>query len=152
MIFKMSSQKEDYLAEFNSQFNLFATDNLGFENYPPLQNPFGTVTTSGNVSTLLSSKIRNIATNSPLFAFAENQGKRSAFLLGENLWKWRLQSHIDNQSFEKFDVFIDKVIQFLASNNSKKSLSKMSKKKVSPSATTSSRVYIRQTMVHCGVV
>jgi hypothetical protein len=122
LIFKMSSQKEDYLAEFNSQFNLFAADNLGFENYPPLQNPFGTVTTNGNVSTLLSSKIRNIATNSPLFAFAENQGKRSAFLLGENLWKWRLQSHIDNQSFEKFDVFIDKVIQFLASNNSKKSL------------------------------
>ncbi len=122
LIFNMSSQKEDYLAEFNSQFNLFAADNLGFENYPPLQNPFGTVTTSGNVSTLLSSKIRNIATNSPLLAFAENQGKRSAFLLGENFWKWRSQSHIDNQSFEKFDVFIDKVIQFLASNNSKKSL------------------------------
>jgi len=55
-------------------------------------------------------------------AFAENQGKRSAFLLGENLWKWRLQSHIDNQSFGKFGVFVDKIIQYLASNNSKKSL------------------------------
>ena len=122
LVFKMSGQKEDYLAEFNSQFNLFAIDNLGFENFPPLQNAFGTVTTNGNVSTLLSSKIRNIETNSPLLAFAENQGKRSAFLLGENLWKWRLQSHIDNQSFEKFDVFVDKIIQFLASNDSKKSL------------------------------
>jgi len=122
LVFKMSGQKEEYLAEFNSQFNLFAIDNLGFENFPPLQNAFGTVTTNGTVSTLLSSKIRNIATNSPLLAFAENQGKRSALLLGENLWKWRLQSHVDNQSFEKFDVFIDKIIQFLASNNSKKSL------------------------------
>ena len=122
LVFKMSGQKEDYLAEFNSQFNLFAIDNLGFENFPPLQNPFGTVTTNGTVSTLLVSKIRNIATNSPLLAFAENQGKRSAFLLGENLWKWRLQSHIENQSFEKFDVFIDKIIQFLSSDNSKKSL------------------------------
>ena len=122
LVFKMSSQKEDYLAEFNSQFNLFAIDNLGFENFPPLQNPFGTVTTNGSVSKLLSSKIRNIDTNSPLLAFAENQGKRAAFLLGENLWKWRLQSHIDNQSFEKFDVFVDKIIQFLASSDSKKSL------------------------------
>lgn len=122
LVFKMSGQKEDYLAGFNSQFNLFAIDNLGFENFPPLQNAFGTVTTNGNVSTLLSSKIRNIETNSPLLAFAENQGKRSAFLLGENPWKWRLQSHIDNQSFEKFDVFVDKIIQFLASNDSKKSL------------------------------
>jgi hypothetical protein len=121
-VFKMSGQKEDYLAELNSQFNLFAIDNLGFENFPPLQNAFGTVTTNGTVSTLLSSKIRNIETNSPLLAFAENQGKRSAFLLGENLWKWRLQSHVDNQSFEKFDVFVDKIIQFLASNDSKKSL------------------------------
>ena len=122
LVFKMSGQKEDYLAEFNSQFNLFAIDNLGFENFPPLQNPFGTVTKNGTVSSLLVSKIRNIATNSPLLAFAENQGKRSAFLLGENSWKWRLQSHVDNQSFEKFDVFIDKIIQFLSSDNSKKSL------------------------------
>jgi hypothetical protein len=122
LVFKMSGQKEDYLAEFNSQFNLFAIDNLGFENFPPLQNAFGTITTNGSVSTLLSSKIRNIETNSPLLAFAENQGKRSAFLLGENLWKWRLQSHVDNQSFEKFDIFMDKIIQFLASNDSKKSL------------------------------
>ena len=122
LVFKMSGQKEDYLAEFNSQFNLFAIDNLGFENFPPLQNAFGTVTTNGTVSTLLSSKIRNIETNSPLLAFAENQGKRSALLLGENIWKWRLQSHVDNQSFEKFDVFVDKIIQFLSSNDSKKSL------------------------------
>jgi hypothetical protein len=122
LTFKMSGQKEDYLAEFNSQFNLFAIDNLGFENFPPLQNAFGTVTTNGTVSTLLSSKIRNIETNAPLLAFAENQGKRSAILLGENSWKWRLQSHVDNQSFEKFDIFVDKIIQFLASNDSKKSL------------------------------
>lgn len=122
LLFKMGAQKEDYLASFNSQFNLFAIENIGFENFPPLQNPFGTVTTNGNLSVFLSSKIRNMETNSPLLAFAENQGKRTAFLLGENAWKWRLQSHVDNQSFDKFDVFIDKTIQFLASNNSKKSL------------------------------
>ena len=120
--FKMSGQKEDYLSVFNGQFNLFAADNIGFENLPPLQNAFGTVTTKGAVSVLLSSKIRSIDTNSPLLAFAENQGKRAAYLLGENSWKWRLQTHVNNQSFEKYDVFIDKIIQFLASNNSKKSL------------------------------
>ena len=122
LVFRMSNQKEDYLASFNSQFNLFALDDIGFEQFPPLQNAFGTITTNGNVAVLLSSKIRNIDTNAPLLAFAENQGKRSAFLLGENLWKWRLQSHVDTQSFEKFDLFIDKTIQYLASTNSKKSL------------------------------
>jgi len=122
LVFKMSGQREDYLNEFQSQFNLFAIENIGFENFPPLQNLFGTITTNGNVSFLLSSKIRNVSTNAPLLAFAENQGKRTAFLLGENSWKWRLQSHIDNQSFEKYDVFTDKIIQYLASTTSKKSL------------------------------
>lgn len=122
LVFKMSGQREDFLSEFHSDFNQFAIENIGFENFPPVQNLFGTITTNGNVSVLLSSKIRNVATNAPLLAFAENQGKRTAFLLGENSWKWRLQSHIDNQSFEKYDIFIDKIIQYLASSNSKKSL------------------------------
>lgn len=122
LVFKMSSQKEDYLADFNPQFNLFATDNIGFENFPPLQNAFGTITTNGNVNVLLSSRIRNIATGAPLLAYAENEGRRTAYLLGENIWKWRMQNHLDQQSFEKFDVFVDKTIQYLASNNSRKSL------------------------------
>ena len=120
--FKMSNQKEDYLADFNTQFNLFALDNIGFEQFPPLQNAFGTITSVGNNNVLLNSRIRNIATNSPLLAFSENIGRRTAYLFGENSWKWRLQSHVDNKSFEKYDIFIDKTIQFLTSNNSKKSL------------------------------
>jgi hypothetical protein len=122
LMFKMSSQKESYLARFNPQFNLFATDNIGFENFPPLENAYGRITLKGNVSVLLSSKIRSMDTNSPLLAFAEIQGKRSAFLLGENLWKWRLKSHLDTDSFAKFDVFMDKTIQYLASSSSKKAL------------------------------
>ena len=120
--FKMSNQKEDYLADFNTQFNFFALDNIGFEQFPPLQNAFGTITSVGNNNVLLNSRIRNIATNSPLLAFSENGGKRTAYLFGENSWKWRLQSHVDNKSYEKYDIFIDKTIQFLTSNNSKKSL------------------------------
>lgn len=120
--FKMSGQKEDYLASFDSQFNLFALDNIGFEKFPPLENPFGTITASGNANVLLSSSIRNIATNQPLLAFTENQGKRSAFLFGENIWKWRANSYVDKKSFADFDIFLDKTIQYLASNNARKSL------------------------------
>jgi hypothetical protein len=120
--FKMSGQQEDYLATFSSQFNLFAIDNIGFENFPPLQNPFGTITSKSNYDKFIGARIRNVELDSPLLAYTENQGKRAAFLLGENIWKWRLQSHIDQQSFEKFDVFIDKTIQFLSSNNARKSL------------------------------
>jgi hypothetical protein len=122
MTFRVSTQKEDYLASFNSDFNLFATDNIGFENFPPLENAYGTIKANDNVSVLLNSRIRTLDTNAPMLAFADQQGVRTAFLLGENIWKWRAQSYIDHKSFDKFDVFADKIIQFLASNDSKKSL------------------------------
>ncbi len=120
--FKMSNQKEDYLANFNSDFNSFAIDNLGFENFPPLENSFGSITVTEKMSVLLSSRIRNVATNNPLLAYSDNQGKRSAYLLGENIWKWRAKSFVDKKSFESFDLFIDKTIQFLSSNDARKSL------------------------------
>jgi hypothetical protein len=122
LVFKMSSQSENYIADYKEDFNLFALEDIGFSQFPPLENPFGIITTSSNVNILLGSTIRNINTNSPLLAFSENQGKRSAYLLGENSWKWRLQSHVDTKSYEKYDTFIDKTIQYLASNASKKSL------------------------------
>lgn len=120
--FKMSSQKEDYLASFETQFNLFALDNIGFEQFPPLENPFGTITANGNTNVLLSSAIRNIPTNQPLLAFSEEQGKRSAYLFGENIWKWRADYYLNKKDFVDFDVFLDKTIQFLATNNARKSL------------------------------
>jgi len=54
--------------------------------------------------------------------FSENGLRRNAYLFGENIWKWRLESHLKTKSFEQFDVFTDKVIQYLASNAAKKSL------------------------------
>ena len=120
--FKMSSQKEDYLALFETQFNLFALDNIGFEQFPPLENPFGTITANGNLNVLLSSTIRNIPTNQPLLAFSETQDQRSAYLFGENIWKWRADYYLNKKDFVDFDVFLDKTIQFLASDNARKSL------------------------------
>ena len=43
-------------------------------------------------------------------------------MLGENIWKWRAHSYVEQKSFEKFDQFLDKTIQFLASNDGRKSL------------------------------
>ena len=122
LVFKMSSQSEDYIAQYKDDFNLFSLEDIGFSQFPPLENPFGVISTSSNVNILLGSMIRNINTNTPLLAFSENQGRRSAYLLGENSWKWRLQSHVYTKSYEKYDTFIDKTIQYLASNASKKSL------------------------------
>ncbi len=120
--FKMSSSKEDYLATFESNFNLFAQSNIGFENFPPLEHSFGVITAKNNVNTLLSARVRNVPVQNPILTFTENGSKREAYLLGENIWKWRLENNLNKKSFEDFDLFTDKIIQFLISNASKKNL------------------------------
>lgn len=120
--FRMSSQRENYLADFNSQFNLFALADIGFAGFPPLENPFGTITVKGNANVLLNARVRNTPTGAPLMVFSENGASRSAILLGENIWKWRMESHVNTRSYEQFDIFMDKTIQFLASNTKRKSL------------------------------
>ncbi|RXR22948.1 hypothetical protein [Flavobacterium stagni] len=118
----MSNQKENYLAQFNSDFNVFAVENIGFENFPPLENPFGNVALKDGTSVLLESRVQGIETGEPLWVFSDQKGKRGALLLGENIWKWRAHSYVEQKSFEKFDQFLDKTIQFLASNDGRKSL------------------------------
>ena len=120
--FKMSTSKEDYLATFESNFNLFAQTNIGFENFPPLEHNFGVITAKNNVNTLLSARVRNVPVQNPILTFTENGSKREAYLLGENIWKWRLENHLSKKSFEDFDLFMDKIVQFLVSNASKKNL------------------------------
>ena len=122
LLFKMSAPKEDYLATYESDFNLFAQTNIGFENFPPLEHNFGVVAAKNNVNTLLSARVRNVPVQNPILTFTENGSKRKAYLIGENIWKWRLENHLNKKSFEDFDLFTDKIIQFLVSNASKKNL------------------------------
>lgn len=120
--FKMSKSKEDYLSAFNTQFNLFLTEDKGFESLPPLQNPYGTMTIQGDWQTLMFAKIRNSVLEQPLWTLGTNGNSRTAFLLGEDLWKWRSKVYLNTESFDAFDLLIDKTIQFLNTNDRRKNL------------------------------
>lgn len=120
--FKVSAQNEQYLVHFENDFNLFAQDNIGFANFPPLEHKFGTIVPKTNTSTLLSARINAVQLQNPLLTFAENGTKRSAYLLGENVWKWRLETHLNSNSFTSFDLLTDKIIQYLATNSTKNNL------------------------------
>mgnify|MGYP006368995445 FL=1 len=120
--FKLTNKKEDFTSSFLTGFNLFAQNDIQFGQLPPLENPFGKITEKGSVNTLLTAKVNGIDVGNPILTFSENGNSRSAYLLGENSWKWRIESHVINQSYEKYDQFIDKIIQYLSTNSAKKSL------------------------------
>ena len=122
LVFKLTNKKEDFTASFVSDFNLFAQTDIQFSQFPPLENPFGKITEKGSVNTLLKAKVNGIEVGNPILTFSEKGTSRNAYLLGENSWKWRMESFVLNQSYEKYDLFIDKIIQYLSTNSVKKSL------------------------------
>jgi hypothetical protein len=122
LVFKLTNKKEDFTASFVSDFNLFAQSDIQFSQFPPLENPFGKITEKGSVNTLLKAKVNGIEVGNPILTFSEKGSNRNAYLLGENSWKWRMESFILNQSYEKYDLFMDKIIQYLSTNSAKKSL------------------------------
>lgn len=120
--FNLTNKKEDFTSSYLTGFNLFAQNDIQFEQFPPLENPFGKITEKSSVNTLLTAKVNGIDVGNPILTFSEKGNNRSAYLLGENSWKWRMESHVMNQSYEKYDQFIDKIIQYLSTNSAKKSL------------------------------
>lgn len=120
--FRPSMQREDYLAEYVSGFTNFAQEDIGFEDFPPLENLYGNIEIKQNIATLLEAKIRNIRTEKPLLFFSENDSQRTATLLGEGIWKWRLHHYSKTEDFKDFDIFINKITQYLATDNKRKSL------------------------------
>jgi energy-coupling factor transporter transmembrane protein EcfT len=122
LVFKLTNKKEDFTVSFVSDFNLFAQSDIQFSQFPPIENPFGKIAEKGNANTLLKAKVNGIEVGNPILTFSEKGTSRNAYLLGENSWKWRMESFVLNQSYEKYDLFIDKIIQYLSTNSAKKSL------------------------------
>ncbi|MGB1308629.1 MAG: VWA domain-containing protein [Oceanihabitans sp.] len=114
--FNITNQTENYQARLNANYNAFIIDDLNFESFPPLQATFGNATFAVPVETILSKTVGSLETELPLLATFETNGRREAVLLGENIWKWRAQSYLNKKSFNDFDNFIGKIVQYLASN------------------------------------
>ena len=110
------SKTEKYTAVFNSSYDEFQIKDIGFSSYPPVEDYFGDITFSASHDILLYQNINSFTTKSPLLAsFIIDNNRRGAVLFGENSWKWRMLTHVENQSFEKFDTFFNKLIQYLSS-------------------------------------
>ncbi|WP_452226923.1 VWA domain-containing protein [Lacinutrix cladophorae] len=115
-------QTEEYQPDLNTNYNTFIIDDLDFQSFPPLQSSFGNATFSIPMETMLNKKVGSLETQEPLLATFETNSRREAVLFGENIWKWRAQSYLNNNTFNRFDNFMGKIIQYLASNKRKNRL------------------------------
>ncbi len=107
-------QKEEVTPILNQGFTNFDITDLVVSEFPPIETTLGELLITASYENMLSQRIKGVDLNEPLFAVLETNLRREAILLGENIWKWRVQSYREDRQFKKFDDFISQVILFLA--------------------------------------
>ncbi len=95
-----------------SLFNLSENTRDFLRNLPPLQMPYGRIQPNGVVQPFLNKKIGQVETQEPLWFF-RNDEQRSAVLLANGLWQWRIYDYRQNNSFQRFDELIAQTVQYL---------------------------------------
>ncbi|MGB5428436.1 vWA domain-containing protein [Eudoraea sp.] len=109
-------QQEEVTPILNAGFTHFDITDLVVSEFPPIETTLGELLITASYENMLSQRIKGVDLNEPLFTILETNLRREAILLGENIWKWRIQSYRDDQNFKKFDEFISKVILFLTNS------------------------------------
>ncbi|MEM6641504.1 MAG: hypothetical protein AAF616_00880 [Bacteroidota bacterium] len=118
---RKSAQPDRVTGSFNPDFSKFVIDDPNFfESFPPLEVPFGEYKVSGVSEVLLYQKLGSVVTKKPLMIINEGEGLKSAVLLGQNIWRWKLQEAAINENTAQFDQLVTKTIQFLSVKNDKK--------------------------------
>ncbi len=119
---EITRQPEDYLGRYNDNYGTFIIGDINFNDFPPLTGTFGETRIMTQYDPILYKRIGNIDTDEPLLATIEDNGIRQAVLFGEGLWRWRAQTYLETKSFESFDDFMGKLIQYLSSNKKRSRL------------------------------
>ena len=113
---EITGQLEDYQASLNNNFTTFIVNDIAFDDFPPLRTEFGELSFNIPYETLCYKRINNNIIDEPLMATFENTNYREAILFGEGMWRWRAQSYLNMDSFQEFDDFFGKAIQYITSN------------------------------------
>ena len=117
--FNLTKQKEQYSAALSSNFEIFEVPKLNFNALPPLEFPFGNFKANAASHVLFTQQTRGFVTQQPLLSYHTTNGSKRVYLLGENIWKWRLESVKESDGV---DQLLDKTIQFLSLKNPKQNL------------------------------
>ncbi|MCA0132713.1 vWA domain-containing protein [Winogradskyella alexanderae] len=122
VIWGITNQTEEFQPELNRNYNTFIIDNITFENYPPLKSEFGGFNFLAPADIILYKTVNGISTGDAMLATYSFDDMKHAVLVGEGIWRWRAQTYLDKESFNDFDNFIGKLIQYLSSTKKRNRL------------------------------
>lgn len=82
--------------------------------FPPLQVAFAEYQYDAALVPLFNQRIMNIETAKPLLAAGSINGRKTGFIFGEGIWRWRLYNYASNQNHLLFNEFVNQLVQYLA--------------------------------------
>ena len=85
---------------------------------PPLSKAMGETKPSASLNILIFQKLDQLKTEWPLLAFNKDAiGRRSGILMGEGIWRWRMEGYMKNGDTRVFDALLNNSIQYLDSRD-----------------------------------
>lgn len=103
-----------------SNFAVSAEAHSIIPEYPPVAVHFGKIQVPAGVTPLLFQRVGSIVTDKPLLAVDNQDGRKVAIMLGDGLWRWRLNEFDRTEATVAFDELFGKLIQYLGTTDDKR--------------------------------
>lgn len=103
-----------------SNFSVSAEANSVVTEYPPVSVPFGKFQFPLSARPLLFQQIGSVPTDKPLLAVEERDGRKIGIMMGEGLWRWRLDEFEQKGDAGGFDEIFGKLIQYLSTSEERR--------------------------------
>ncbi len=117
------NQTEEILAVLNPSFSFFDISGFNVDDFPPLEGSLGDLLITKPYESILDQQIKGVVLKDPLLPVLSDENGRHAYLFGQNIWKWRIQSFRNDQNFENFDAFINTLMFYLSTDQKRERLS-----------------------------
>lgn len=109
-----------YLEPSFTVFNLNENSLKLLNDYDPLLMPFSNIRINGNYTAVFNQRIGKVNTQNPMLFFTNESGKKVGFLLGEGVWKWKLEEAKSEQNIPLVNELISKTVQYLSVKDDKR--------------------------------
>jgi hypothetical protein len=101
-------------------FSITSEANTLLSDFPPVYVHFGKLQMIPTASPLLFQRVGSVTTEKPLLFVDQRDRGKIGVMLGEGLWRWRLNEYERTESTLAFDELFGKLIQFLSTTEDKR--------------------------------
>lgn len=103
-----------------TQFSISSEAASAFAGFPPASVHFGKMQMRTGAVTVLFQRVGSVTTDKPLLMLATDDNKKIGMMLGEGLWRWRLNEFDRTENTIYFDEVFGKLVQYLSTTEDKR--------------------------------